>query len=71
MNLPIAVPGHVGEDGVWLEFVAPDGKRVLVRADTIAEMLDDGPTESAAAMGAIVSQWVEAQMAAYRAANKG
>lgn len=65
MNLPIAVPGHVGEDGVWLEFVAPDGKRVLLN---IYELLNGLNGDF---MCETIHRWEAAQMAAYRAANKG
>lgn len=63
MNLPIAVPGHVGEDGVWLEFVAPDGKRFTINVTIFAQLADDTDMT--------LTQWCEAHQAAYRAANKG
>lgn len=38
MNVQIAIPAHVGNDGIWLHFVSPTtGKQSMVHFATIAK----------------------------------
>lgn len=63
MNVPTAIPAHVGEDGVWLQFVSPKtGKQASLNVQT---MIDKTGGIVAEAM----QEWHDAQMAAHRIHN--
>ena len=60
MNLPIAIPAHVGNDGIWITFISPaTGKQSAISFGALMDKFGGG------IVGAAMQEWADAQIAAH------
>lgn len=56
MNIPTAIPAHIGEDGIWLDFVSPtSGKQASLNLQAIIDKTGGIVAEA-------MQEWIAAQM---------